>query len=857
MTSFASLPPSSAKDEIDVLNTNPEHILIPSGDYRYYNLIVGNGSDLVILDSRTFLQATTQPDSFGSTILGLGFDSENNEVFVGLSNGNIGHIDLDDTETFFDTEEDTTSSGTSDNNEPQDSREIYASEFMSSQSINGFAYDDDNNTAYMSNSSGNFYIYNVSQRQLTEIPLEVSSSNNFDEEQSSNVQPIGMAFSDNGINKKIIVITSDSEVLNITTSGNFSTQTLIVDENFYQEPEFNDIWITPTNEYALILDTANSAIWVYDIADNIFIDMQQNESTLDPLEISTDFNTNFTYLSFWEDDDNNDLYGILQGELGTNYLDFSNLATKPSDSLIRDPYDIEENTNPQTLAIGNSGLSVSDTDLNYIYTFNSLGNLQVLTDSPWIFNLTSSLERLTEDEPIFNLSFECDTDGTYEVYINSDARGESGHKIISQTNLEDADSTTTTADIDISDLDRDTLPEGSNVFLVKVSSTSLSGHRALNITVDRPPEAITVNSLNFGNKKIYFNFEVSPDNDIQYYTVFVTPALNQNQPECESADFSSSETISANLEPDQCTLTNCSSNITNLTNNIFYCVGVSATDNSDQTGPLGTFSEPMMPEATLGPAFLLGEQSCSFSSSPVSNVSFLFFTVTSFFIFAYRFLKSRKNHFMLFLVIFISIFSLNAKAQIVENKEATPQHFTLEPKLSFWIPTNGTVKDFYGNCCQMSGEIEFGYLLTQQQNVTLTSGFGYTSAQAKGVTTGRVSGDEFSFITVPVRLDYIYRFDYKVDQLIVPYARLGLDLVYFKESGEGSSLQNYKYGWHTGLGLAILLDKIDGPGHDFEVEKGVNDVYLTLELRYAQINSFTNKLDLSGYFPTIGVLFEF
>ena len=191
--------------------------------------------------------------------------------------------------------------------------------------------------------------------------------------------------------------------------------------------------------------------------------------------------------------------------------------------------------------------------------------------------------------------------------------------------------------------------------------------------------------------------------------------------------------------------------------------------------------------------------------------------------------------------------------------EKTPQHFTLDVKAGLWFPTDSSTKGFVGNCCNFNGEVEFGYLFNNQINLAFASGFGYADGDAVSASSGTTSADSFSLLMIPLRLSLIYRFDYKPQQLFVPYVRAGGDAIVFREKTSGSSaITNVKYGGHVGAGVSILLDRFEEIGTTLESEVGVNDVYLILEGRYSLLNNFGGSgLDLSGFYPYAGVLFEF
>jgi hypothetical protein len=167
------------------------------------------------------------------------------------------------------------------------------------------------------------------------------------------------------------------------------------------------------------------------------------------------------------------------------------------------------------------------------------------------------------------------------------------------------------------------------------------------------------------------------------------------------------------------------------------------------------------------------------------------------------------------------------------------------------------VKQFFSPCCNFNGEVEFGWLHQSRYNITVTTGFAYETGAAVGLVSGLSSGDTFSLMLFPVRADFVYRFDFKEDQVFVPFLRAGFDSVIFRENNSGDKLLGVKLGAHGGAGVGFLLDNLEGMSIGLE-EVGVNDVYLVLEGRYAFINSFQSTgLDLSGFYPYLGFLFEF
>jgi len=197
---------------------------------------------------------------------------------------------------------------------------------------------------------------------------------------------------------------------------------------------------------------------------------------------------------------------------------------------------------------------------------------------------------------------------------------------------------------------------------------------------------------------------------------------------------------------------------------------------------------------------------------------------------------------------------LPAALPAVEN---TPQWFSLEFKAGAWIPTNGTTRGSLGSVSP-TGSVEFGFLYKSKFGAEVGVGVIMEDGTAFGATSGNPSGDKFDLLLIPIHNSFAFRADFKEDQLLVPYVKAGPDYVLFRESLNGRTTSGVKFGLHGAAGLQILLDRIDPLSDLMENGLGVNDVYFTVEGRYAWINNFGGGgLDLSNLTATGGFLFEF
>jgi hypothetical protein len=188
----------------------------------------------------------------------------------------------------------------------------------------------------------------------------------------------------------------------------------------------------------------------------------------------------------------------------------------------------------------------------------------------------------------------------------------------------------------------------------------------------------------------------------------------------------------------------------------------------------------------------------------------------------------------------------------------SPQMWSMEVKTGFWLPGSGTVEQFFGKCCNMISQIEGGLLFKGRYGVEQSVGFFYKDARAVGVNSGAASQDRFNFILIPMATSFLWRADYFDWRYLVPFARMGLDYIFFREGDRGSSTKGIKFGLHGGGGVALNIGAIGDVNDSFDSDFGINDLFLTLETRYQWANNFGGRgLNLSGWVHSAGLLFEF
>ncbi|OVE80995.1 hypothetical protein BVY03_04875 [bacterium K02(2017)] len=883
-----------------ILSSQPDFMFLPTtGDFKNKFIYVAEGDKLRLVDLETWADFHTQPESFSTTVVDVALLPNGKSIIVALANGNLARIELDDLATFENTIEvssDSTTSNlitkfqtTTDSSDDSDTTEEVAEEEeeedaeddidsrgidinnnLTNESARFMVADPEDDFVYLVNDSGYYFEYNINNNTVSEIDLLDETATNAatttDDDgntSTSNVNhtPTDMLFANSSSGQKVFISTSEGKLLSITPGSNsFSEHSLSSTAVSDSTPNFAKMAVTPDGNFIYVVDTDNDVIWVFSLVSSSFVDQISSGTGLDPIEVDSDDNGTFSDIHVFEDDAAL-VTTYVSGDSGITLIDADNPGTAEEDKVIDASSTSASTEDPITLSGTPGPIKSSSSDTGYVFEINGDASISVLTDNPWITITGISPSSVTQVSSTFTVVFQSDTAGAYTIRANSDFLGTTGTEL--QAAISIAESSTNTSisssSIDINNFARSAFVEGNNkIFVLVTDAQNRVGHTAVLLSVDRPPEAVSITETNFGNQKVFITFNVSPDADVKTYSLFAQPAPDQTNPDCSVAavTFLTSDTISGSVEAANCGNTTCRGGVENLTNDIAYCVAIKVVDAAGNESPFGTLTASVSPEQTVGPAGFLGEASCSLNTfnkqkTPYIPLSFIFLILGLFSLRLIKKYKAQKFIFVFFLLLFIWPNSSYAA-------ELTPQNWTLEVKGNMMIPTNTEVKNFLGVCCSFGGEVEFGLLLKDRYNFTITAGAGFNSGSAVGVRSGGNSGDDFSLLLFPLRFDFIYRFDFKSEQLILPYIRTGVDTVFFREKAGGDKVQNVKYGVHAGVGVGILLDRVEELGHSLESEMGVNDIYLIVEGRYAMINSFkSGGLDLSGFYPYVGVLFEF
>ena len=544
-------------------------------------------------------------------------------------------------------------------------------------------------------------------------------------------------------------------------------------------------------------------------------------------------------------------------------------------------------TDDEPLALSSSAIpkKILTSGDKYVYTANGNGTISVLSDNPYV--TLSSATPSGSDTTLgvgetLTVTFQSDETGTYAIRMNGDITG-TGTLVASGT----VSTAATAVAVDIAyDSNSSAFAEGTNRVFVFVTDSATSvntGRDSTTLTVDTPPPAVTINSVRFGNKKLYIDVTRLTQADMKQYNAYVdtrAATLGTGSINATSVQPSSGSTV---------TIT-----VPSLTNGTAYFVAVEAQDNNNNVSTSKTTtlasgaSASGTPEATLGPAAFAGETGCNFIILD-RKLQIADFRILGWIIFVFIFLgifrffsfignvipakagihyslkkldfgwslprattRGRNDKIHMFGHILLLFLIISAPDLLF----AAGKSWGVEVQSGLWMPTAGNTERFFSSCCNMRFAAEGGWFYESRYGIVGQAGFLMKNGKGQN-SAGAISGDSFEFMMFPVQASFVYQAEYTPQQPVVPFIKTGTDYVYFRDKSDGVTTQGYKIGLHAGGGLQILLDTVEAAGDSFE-DSAFQDVYLTLGAEYDWIDSFGKRgLNLSGPVYTAGLLFEF
>ncbi|HEX5037411.1 MAG TPA: hypothetical protein VFX30_09665 [bacterium] len=796
-------------------------------------LFLGFASNVLRLDTQTFALSADQipilsgeADVDGDADLGgnvQGLSISGNVLFITQSDGDLVRIDLNDV-----------------------AKEDPPVDRISDGALGPIAADtdiqaSDDQVYILSPSTNSVIVFDISEKTSISIPLVDGFG--------SPVLPEAIVFVPVTGSPDKVYVTSDRGLVFRIDEGGTSVAATInltpVDTN----KDLKAIAAGPDGDFVFVVDSTNSVVHVIDTSTDTEADTDSIASDVNPIELAQ--NSNLSSIVVTNVSRPDDIYGYVAGISGLSVIDFNLTLGGLTLTTVIDFNDTggsDDEEDPLTLTSAPVTLVASSVSDGYVYSSNSNASLSVITDKPFV-NITGTStdgSSLTTGDS-FNITFQTDVTGTFRVVVGGDSSGNG-------TEVGSGSVTTAFADVTTPDIafDASLFSEGDNrVFVFVTDADGLEGRDATDVNVNSPPPGIEVLSTDFGDQKIFITFSRLTANDIDHYNLYIDTS--------EAAVAVKSDVAGILTQPGSGDTVK--AKIVGLDNGVTYFVGLEAVDTSGNVGSRTTTfpdGSPISetPEQTVGLAEAVGESGCGlvrkegrFDGRGMSVVGGCCLLILAVF-------RRRKPLFKK-IGLFLLLSAFAHQPSTLSAEEYTPQWFSLEFKGGVWFPMNSTTKSSLGTLAP-TGSIEFGFLYHGRYGAEIAVGVVSDSGTAFGATSGNPSGDRFDLLLVPVSNSFAFRADFKEDQLLVPYVKAGPDYVFFHESLNGKSTNGVKFGLHGAAGLQILLDGIDPLSNFMEREIGVNDVYFTVEGRYAWINNFGGGgLDLSNLTATGGFLFEF
>ncbi len=825
-------------------------------------VVVNDTSNLVLIETTNFSLAQTQPDSLESRAESFQFLPNSLSLFAAQNDGFITRILADDPLNDVLNVDVSETTGTGNFGLVMDPEAI------------------DEHLYLLNYSSNTLFEYKISTRTIptTTLVNPPQGFNNLNDLVYIAL-PADIVGNTGGEIDKMAIPTSDGQVLFYDESLNFIGSLLLTGTN-------EELCPTNGNAEDNVLPAAavgpdRDLLFVLNVTDNVVHVV--NTITLSEIDTDPDVNDgNPTPICLREvvpgddtpQDINENIRDVVSMRLNlplnaprafvTGDLGVTVLNADPNDLGVIDQSEDSNETGNILMSRTPNLITASSTEDGYLYVTNTDNSISIISEKPFVTINSITPDLVTQGDGNFSINFQVDElcEGCqYRVRANGDI-DESGTLLgeFTYSATDAANTDLNTPSIDANSFPAGTFIEGQNsIFIFSDDADGLTGRDSVFLTVDQPPPDVVILSTAFGNAKGFINIERLTQEDIAQYNVYVLAALDQANPTCPGGlDFSAlTEPTAIVSQPSGGSEVRIT--IDGLINGTVYCVGVQAQDNTGNlSANITVATDPIIPEVTVGILGRAGETGCALNPQLESKGAwaYILLVLIPLGVTVLRQAWGRRLFRTLSLGILLGILLVSPlrKAQAIE---VTEQDWALQFQGGFFLPTNSNVKDFLGLCCNGMYQLTFGRLWKSQYEVNLGVGFMVENATAVGINTGRESGERFNFFVLPISNSFIYRADFVENQLLVPFVNVGFDYMFFRENLQGSVIDGWKFGYHAGIGLQILMEFFDTVADGME-NYGINDVYFTMEGRWSQIDDFGGPgLALNGVTAFAGILFEF
>ena len=468
---------------------------------------------------------------------------------------------------------------------------------------------------------------------------------------------------------------------------------------------------------------------------------------------------------------------------------------------------------------------------DYVYAGGDDGKLAMLSVRPWVGPVTVTPDTLDgEGDVVFK--FQSDEAGTYTVKVGGDRYGTGGSTVATGSVAADT-AVEVTIPVD------DSFAEGANkVYVLVEDGDGYVGHGRADITVDTPPGAVELSAsdLGFSDSALTVNFDGIQDADLDHYDVFVTVTVfSEDDWSSGGPTFDGTDALTTPIEVQAAGGESVSVKIDPLTNGETYYIAVRATDTNGTEGPMSNVISGK-PRPAFTAAELSGDEggfACSAGAGAGTTLGWGIMV-------GLLAMARRRVAAVAAMAIVASLLAPKASAQEVKDDrfapDLTPAWANFEVRYGWVNLVDPDLDTVYGTTSNNILQLEVGAQLYRYVEIDL--GFGLLQELAFQIdSAGSRSSQKTMMTWFPLALDVSGRLHVFDEQILVPYVRVGGDLIFWQEladaSGGGKSkVGGTKLGWHFGVGGNFLLDFIAPTrASQLEAATGINDTYLTFEWR--------------------------
>jgi hypothetical protein len=520
----------------------------------------------------------------------------------------------------------------------------------------------------------------------------------------------------------------------------------------------------------------------------------------------------------------------------------------------------------RTFPIDAGAASVLATRRGYDFVGTTGGRLLVLTNRPWIDAVTPSADRV-RDGDVLTVAFRSDTAGDLEIAVGG---GPAGGGLIVARSAASVGDNEILAPVQ-------GWPDGEVELFVRVTDAQgRTGHAAAPISVEVTPRAVVLSadSVRFGDKLLSLTFAPLEQSGIARYVVYLTtePFEAADWPE-GGPDYVGPDDIEAPVEATDDGSGSIVVTFSPLTNDTTYYLAVRAIDDGGLEGPMSDVVQGR-PRPTRAAAELAGERGgfdCDgLRSSGVAGFGLLALAATA--------ARRRRRA----LAIGVGLVGATLVGVAPARAFDDTNDDGIDDRLQELEEPRGDLTKAWANV-----ELRYGVLTLRDENLTAVYGTGGNNVlffemgpqlfrvfeldigvglvQEDGFAvddTGVASTQPTRLTILPVAVTPVFRLHLLDEQILVPYAGLGVDWWLWRESVENALgtkdvISGSKFGWHWSVGLNLLLDTFARPRASMlEAQTGINDSWLTVEFR-RQVIQGQQGLSFSADAITAGLKLDF